>query len=235
MENQNPQIYQQPTASQPTESIQTTLPVKSSSKSKILLIGIGIILLVLTIGAGGYLFGANKNKPAEVTTSQVTATPTPTPTPDPTASWKIFNSPTGKFSIKYPAEWAEVHLGHLNDSSGYEEYASFGPGVKSVTEDSNSKVAITVTNVNKSTSPYKTAQEYIDAQEESLKNAPDLASSTLENINIDGASGLKLTTTYKNFMGNEMYAFDKNGLLYIFTGTKTDIFTQILSTFKFTQ
>lgn len=238
MDNQIPlqNIPPEPVAPQPPdEPPMPAQPEYSSSRNwlKISVLALGIVAVVAAIGAGGYLLGTKKATVSQAP-EQTSTFPTPTPTPDPTANWKTFNSPTGKFSIKYPAEWTEVHLGHLNDSSGYEEYASFGPGVKSVTEDSNSKLAITVTDVNRSTSPYKTAREYMNAQEESLKDAPDLASNTLEDINIDGASGLKLTTTYNNFAGNEVYAFDKNGLLYVFAGIKTDFFTQILSTFRFT-
>ncbi|MEX2007147.1 MAG: PsbP-related protein, partial [Candidatus Levyibacteriota bacterium] len=237
-----------------------TPPISSSNRNfwKYIGIGLSIVSFCIAIGVLGYVYVLSKNSSAPAQKActleakicpdgrsvgrsgpncEFSQCPTaiPTPTVVPTANWKSFNSPTGRFSIKYPAEWTEVHLGHLDDSSGYEEYASFGPGVRSVTEDSNSKLAITVTNVNKSTSPYKTVREYMSAQEESLKNAPDLVSNALENINIDGASGLKLATAYKSFAGNEIYSFDKNGLLYVFTGTKADSLNQILSTFKFTQ
>lgn len=71
-----------------------------------------VLVIVVLIGAVGWLIYRNHHKAttAAVTTTASTkpVTPTtPTQPVNPYAGWNTYTSPLAKFSIKYPATWAE--------------------------------------------------------------------------------------------------------------------------------
>lgn len=67
---------------------------------------VGVLILAVVAGGAYYLSRSifPKSSPNPVITSQ-TPQPTPTLSPDQTANWKTYTNPNFKFLIKYPLDW----------------------------------------------------------------------------------------------------------------------------------
>ena len=63
-----------------------------------------IIALTLIVFTGWYVWN-NRDKD-QPTTNAIKSTVKSKATPDPTADWKPFTSAEGKYSLRYPSDWA---------------------------------------------------------------------------------------------------------------------------------
>ncbi len=192
------------------------------------------LFLFILLPFAGFMIGAKYQAKLDSLKSEtINNAPTPTPTADPTANRKTFLSKSGKFSVKYPKEWSVVNTG---DTPPFAEDVSFGPNVKYVTEDLNTRVWINVqkNHTQNGTAPLPSAKALIDAFSKEAQSNPAVLSTEINPVTVDGTSGFTLSISYKNGRKGLDATLDKNDFVYIISGTDSKDVETMLSTFKFT-
>jgi len=92
------------------------IPTSKPPKSQKPLVLIMSVLLIVTVAIAGLFYFQIQKLSKELSQYQTQPSPTPTATPDPTADWKTYTDPKGKYSLKYPTDWAaSKDVGLLND------------------------------------------------------------------------------------------------------------------------
>lgn len=203
-----------------------------------IIITVVVAVIIGAVGVLGYQKFVAKPKTSNTTVQQVNSTSNKTETsPIPsvsseTANLKTFRSSSGRFTTKYPNSWSEIHTG---DTASSAEDVSFGPGIKSPTEDLNIKAWIQVQKNHgpNGTAVYPSAKTYVDASFKSAKDSPIFLTNKIDEVEVDGIKGFKLTNSYTNGFINTLIAVDKNDFTYVISGKVPKDVDQVLSTFKF--
>jgi hypothetical protein len=241
---------------QPLSLTPTPIPTQSSTNGLKILI---FTVLGLAIIAGSVFVGiqigksqtpsqqSNAVQPTSSPTQTVvnsTAQPTTIPTNKPTIDWKIYANTKYGYSLKHPNDYlvgyADVRIGTFNKSNGNEDQVDFLP---SEVEEFNNFLQIQVSDLK---SYNKSLTEVIDGiyqQQKSHIQTTDISS--VAKSKFVGYDDYEYT-----FSGQAFYTlswggtvksgkykaifFQKDGNIYSFYLKDTDIFNQILSTFKFT-
>ena len=210
----------------PEETFETPQPVqpvesKSTNWTKIILVAVLGFGLLATSAYAGYWFGTQQVQPVEKPTpavSQPVSTPTPEPAPvleDETTDWKTLTSPKG-YSIKYPK--------HLF----LEERVA---GFYILLEDSQNPTSVSF---------------YVDdrgvktlSEREQIRS--DLVRASVSILGLDNVDGFIIEGIMGPGYGEGTYVktayIDLNGRELILgcegTFCKSELFDQILSTFRF--
>jgi len=223
----------------PPSPVVNPSPISPAPKKNLSLILIVILLILLAVFAGivlGKYLSQPKTLPPPKTETPPTITvtttksfptspPIATPTTDPTADWKVYISPDGIYSFKYPNDW-EI----------YESTQPLGKSVtlqcgKCLTEETVDLFQILPViyksiddYINKSTSKtdyLKIKLNDINAVKAVIPGGPQAGGSALEFFVVYNNQGYYLSYRFRNL-------FDKNKLDQ-FPNPNPDI----LSTFKF--
>jgi len=92
------------------------IPTSKPPKSQKPLVLIMSVLLIVTVAIAGLFYFQIQKLSKELSKYQTQPSPTPSATPDITVNWKTYSDPKGKYSFKYPTDWAaSKDVGLLND------------------------------------------------------------------------------------------------------------------------
>lgn len=245
MDNQNQSVSQSSssqevnTQQQPTENKQ-----HSFLKRKHFIIILTVLILSTIVYVGIYLRLDQITKSNQV--PQIL--PSPTPTPDPTSNWKTYTELNTGFVMKYPNKWNQLVLKdntgvYLTNVALSPESPNFLEKHKSTFEEfgeSPNGITIKVLNIRdcKNSSDYAQQElnKYISLKDELY---PGLEISSLNLTNIYGYIIYKGAPGVEAQRGPEIFifhcpkeiqiSFDPTGI-----ENSNQLFSQILSTFKFT-
>jgi hypothetical protein len=236
-------VAPEPVVPNPTQPV-PPVPTKSRSKLPFVLGGIIVLGIVGVLGVVGVKNFSNSKAPATI---QPTISPIPTPTIDPTVDWKTYINSEYGYSFQYPQDWKFSFTKPQNF-----KYPSVA--ILSKDDPSQPKVAITSDDPNKFMASYTiliqvdnnpknlSAKDYFlkdvspeDKQDEENK---------LKEYTVGGVRGILFRDTGSPSSGlytmiqvsknNMLYSFEYNALAHPETHNKyLDLYTQILSTFKF--
>ncbi len=191
------------------------------------------VIVVIIIGGAFYFLKKPFSPTPIIPVVKTQQQPTPTSV-DETANWKTFASPTGHFSIKYPPELNEMHIG---DSATYSEQVTIGKNVTGITEQNNASISIQVQKNNgpNGPAPIQNAKDYLQNSLKSYQGGPGFISGKIDPFKLNGKVAYKLSFRFKpNNVDAISIAADYKDSVFIIIGKETTDFDQILATFKFT-
>jgi len=155
--------------------------------------GLLVFIIIMIIGGTGwYVVSANKkandtlNNSGLGTTAKPSkkkqTTPAPAPQADPTASWTVFSSKDGKYSLKYPNTW--VQPANKQNCGEGDSFLMLGPTTQSVgscRSDNTGEMYVTSTD-----------GDHRSDNELSKAYFPDLTNQT---VTVNGVQGERLSGT----------------------------------------
>lgn len=217
---------EQPTMPETQPPIPQAIPPKPQPNR--LLIAIIVIIIVSAVAiVDSYLTGFKKGQSQSSPTPYLPENPAPTmtsnitPTIDPTSTWRTYTHPTYHFSLKYPQSY---------------EIANINNGIIISDPQNIDKPQISVT-VNQTS---LSAQEYAQSANLCKQNLcteikKGLLPDSIEYASVQTVHYQSIDTLVKQ--GNQIFDISLNAKIASrpFSFEETTLYTQILSTFQFTQ
>src|SRR3989344_4251054 len=158
-----------------------------------------VVVIVVLVGAVGYFVVVKKSEPIAqqpTSTPATSQTKSPTPTPkDETANWKTYSNNRYSYTILYPSSW----FVDMTYSEG--NFTQRGPDNESMGGDTTWSNYQNPGQYNPGTLPSGFAAVFLliyktdtSTTLDSFINLKHFSYSKKENVNINGASGIRLTT-----------------------------------------